>query len=133
MASSRDAPSGWSASSEDLQQCVRCSASAEASPVCVHQRSLFPVFFFLFVCFVFLRETTNLENRILHGRGGCRRNCGGENWSISADLRSRLQQHFRAPKNWGGVGTGGGEGGGVHLYRGRKNGKMIHVIEEEKK
>ena len=32
-------------------------------------------------------------------------------------------------KNWGGVGTGGGEG---YIYRGRKNGKMIHVIEEEK-
>ena len=28
--------------------------------------------------FYFFRETTNLENRILHDRGGCRRNCGGE-------------------------------------------------------
>ena len=60
-----------------------------------HGKVLEWLFFFFFF---FLRETTNLENRILHGRGGCRRNCGGENWSISADLRSRLQRHFRAPK-----------------------------------
>ena len=37
-----------------------------------------PVRVFFFFFFFFLRETTNLENRILHGRGGCRRNCGGE-------------------------------------------------------
>ena len=40
---------------------------------------------------------------------------------------------LQSTKNWGGVGTGGGEGGlHLHVYRGRKNGKMIHVIEEEK-
>ena len=85
-----------------------------------------PFFFFFF----FIRETTSLENRILHDRGGCSRSCGGETGaspptcglgfsSTSVHQKVGRSRHKRS----------GGGGGRVHCIEGEKRKDDIHVVE----